>query len=152
MKRFQKVLALVLAVLFVVSVASFSTRAASTTITGDANGNGVANVIDLIHMKKTMLSNEGDFYDMDGDLAPSATDLVIMRQLLLDRFAVVYRANGLQHAIQFYRSDDAIVQPSNPYVRQMIFKGWDGLPSTAPANVLVVNGLFIPDFELPIIK
>lgn len=151
MKSFKKIVCLVLAVLFVCSAASFSTSAAKT-VTGDANGNGVTNVVDLIHLKKSLLANDSDFYDMDGDYVGTATDLVIMRQLLLDRYAVVYRVYGNEHALQFYRAGDKISRPTNPYVKSMVFTGWDGLPSEAPANVLVVNGLFKADYELPVIK
>lgn len=151
MKSFKKMMCLVLAVLCISSVASFSTSAAET-VTGDANGNGVTNVVDLIHLKKSILANDSNFYDMDGDYVGTATDLVIMRQLLLDRYAVIYRVNSEQYALQFYREGDVIIRPANPYVKSMVFTGWDALPSLSPANVVVVKALFKADYELPVIK
>ncbi len=152
MKVFQKISCVLLAVLLISSMATFSSNAAAVTVTGDANGNGVTNIIDLIHLKKSIVDNDSNFYDMDGDFVPSATDLVIMRQLLLDRYAVVYRVYGEQHALQFYTEGEKVVRPTNPYVQSMVFTGWDGLPGQAPANVTVVKGLFQADYELPIIK
>ena len=64
---------------------SFSVKAVNTaTETGDVNGDGNIDILDLIAMKKLAVKNEyTEAADMNGDGKVNATDLTLLRQALL---------------------------------------------------------------------
>ncbi len=88
MRKFKRITAIVITIVLAVCLCSISVMAESSPVFGDANGDGMVNIIDLVRLKKATvgLSEVDELYlvdaDYDGEI--SSTDLVYCRKVFLE--------------------------------------------------------------------
>ena len=81
-KAVSKVVALLMSVL--IAGCGLSMSALAVGDIPDCNGDGNANILDLVRLKKVLAAqNEGSQYDLDRDGKVNANDLVVMSRYLL---------------------------------------------------------------------
>ena len=71
-----------------------------------------------------------------------ARDIVVDGEFSVNNYAVKYKVDGVEFAVDTVAFGDEIVLPDNPTKEGYTFSGWVNMPSTMPANDIIVEGMF----------